>query len=47
VLSPQDLVKRMNVLEKQMMMHAKNMEFEQAAVIRDEILALKAQSLIS
>lgn len=37
----EELVKRISVLEKQMVAFAKNMEFEQAAIIRDEILALK------
>lgn len=42
-LSPDQLAKRMSVLEKQMYAHAQNMEFELAAKIRDEFLALKAQ----
>lgn len=42
-LSPEELVKRINTLEKQMYAHAKNMEFEQAAARRDEMLALKEQ----
>ncbi|AHE68390.1 excinuclease ABC subunit UvrB [Legionella oakridgensis] len=42
-LSPEQLAKRLASLEKQMHAHAKNMEFEQAAIIRDEILALKDQ----
>jgi excinuclease ABC subunit B len=29
-------------LEKQMLEHAKNLEFEEAAVVRDEIQKLKA-----
>lgn len=41
--STQELVKHMNTLEKQMYLHAKNMEFEQAAKIRDEFLLLKEQ----
>lgn len=40
LLSPNELMKQIQVLEKQMLLHAKNMEFEQAAVIRDKILAL-------
>ena len=43
VLSQDELVKRIQLLEKQMLLHAKNMEFEQAAVIRDQIHALQAQ----
>ena len=40
-LSTQELVKQINALEKQMMLHAQNMEFELAAQVRDEMLALK------
>jgi excinuclease ABC subunit B len=42
-LSPAAMVKRMNELEKQMHHHAKNMEFEQAAALRDEMLLIKEQ----
>lgn len=41
--STPELVKHMNTLEKQMYLHAKNMEFELAAKIRDEYLKLKEQ----
>lgn len=43
--SIQELTKHINTLEKQMYLHAKNMEFEQAAKVRDEYLLLKAQLL--
>lgn len=43
LLSQGELVKRIQLLEKQMLLHAKNMEFEQAAVVRDEIIELQAQ----
>jgi excinuclease ABC subunit B len=43
--SEQELVKQINVLEKQMYQHAKNMEFELAAKVRDEYLLLKEQLL--
>lgn len=43
LLSADDLLKQINLLEKQMNTHAKNMEFEQAAKARDEILILKEQ----
>ncbi len=43
LLPLKELIKRINVLEKQMYACAKNMEFEQAAQIRDEWLSLKAQ----
>ena len=42
-LSTEDLVKHLSTLEKQMVAFAKNMEFEQAALVRDEFLALKEQ----
>jgi len=43
--SAQELVKQINTLEKQMYLHAKNMEFELAAKVRDEYLLLKEQLL--
>ena len=43
LLRPDELIKRINTLEKQMYAHAKNMEFEQAALLRDEVLLLKEQ----
>jgi len=42
-LSSDELLKKMVALEKQMLLHAKNMEFEQAAHVRDHMLALKAR----
>lgn len=42
-LSPKELIKQINTLEKQMLLHAKNMEFELAAKVRDTYLELKAQ----
>tara|TARA_B100000614_G_C14544181_1_gene491448 strand:+ start:160 stop:2142 length:1983 start_codon:yes stop_codon:yes gene_type:complete len=42
VLVPTQRKKLISVLEKEMLEHAKNLEFEQAAVIRDEIEKLKA-----
>jgi excinuclease ABC subunit B len=41
--STQELVKHINTLEKQMYLHAKNMEFELAAKVRDSYLLLKEQ----
>jgi excinuclease ABC subunit B len=41
--STDELVKHMNILEKQMHSYAKNMEFEAAAKVRDEYLLLKEQ----
>jgi excinuclease ABC subunit B len=43
LLSPEELIKRIGQLEKQMFLHAKNMEFEEAAAIRDQMLGLKEQ----
>ena len=42
-LGPEALVKRINQLEQQMLLHAKNMAFEEAASVRDEMLELKEQ----
>jgi len=42
-LSPKEMMKEIQQLEKQMLSHAKNMEFEQAAVLRDKILRLNEQ----
>ena len=43
VLVPSERRKLIGVLETQMVEHAKNLEFEQAAVVRDEIERLKAR----
>lgn len=44
-LTPKELTKQIDRLEKQMYEHAKNMEFELAAKIRDEYLLLKERLL--
>ncbi|MGQ3890770.1 excinuclease ABC subunit UvrB [Legionella sp. CNM-4043-24] len=41
--TPQQLARQIKLLEKQMHSHAQSMEFEMAAKIRDEILALRKQ----
>jgi excinuclease ABC subunit B len=41
ILVPKERSKLIKVLEAQMLEHAKNLEFEEAAVVRDEIEALK------
>ena len=41
VFDPDSLLKEIVGLEKQMQAHAKNMEFEQAAMVRDQVLILK------
>lgn len=40
-LSPEAMLKEIVLLEKQMLKHAKNMEFEEAAAVRDQMLALQ------
>jgi excinuclease ABC subunit B len=44
VLSEKDLGKRIKLLERQMLEHAKNLEFEQAARTRDQLAALREQA---
>ncbi len=46
-MSPTELKKRLSVLEKKMYEHANNLEFEQAAQLRDEIEALKNKHYIA
>ncbi len=41
--NPADLFKQIAILEKQMYQHAKDLEFEQAAALRDQVRALQAQ----
>jgi excinuclease ABC subunit B len=42
-LSPAALGKKIKALEKEMQEHAKNLEFEKAIAVRDEIEVLKQQ----
>ncbi len=42
-LSEKEIGKRIQLLEKQMFEHARNLEFEQAARLRDQLAALKEQ----
>jgi excinuclease ABC subunit B len=42
-VSEKDLGKRIKLLEKQMLDHARNLEFEKAARVRDQLAALKEQ----
>jgi excinuclease ABC subunit B len=44
-LTPQLVLKRIKVLEAQMLKLSKNLEFEQAALLRDQIIALRKSSL--
>ena len=45
-LSPQQLAKKIQELEKRMYGHAENLEFEEAAKLRDEINQIKEQVLV-
>ena len=45
--NPKALGKLMAQLEKQMLKHAKDLEFEQAAQVRDQLQTLRAQKLLS
>jgi len=44
VMSEKDLGKRIKLLEKQMLEHARNLEFEKAARLRDQLAALREQA---
>ena len=43
-MSEKDLGKRIKLLEKQMLEHAKNLEFEKAARLRDQLATLREQA---
>ena len=44
-MSPEQLLKRAAKLEKKMLKHARDLEFEEAANLRDEIQSIRAQGL--
>ena len=44
VLTPEQMIKKAAKLEKQMLKHARDLEFEEAARLRDEIQTLRSQS---
>jgi excinuclease ABC subunit B len=44
ILSEKDLGKRIKQLEKQMLEHARNLEFEKAARVRDQLALLREQA---
>jgi excinuclease ABC subunit B len=44
VLTEKDLGKRIKALERQMLEHARNLEFEQAARVRDQLSVLREQA---
>jgi excinuclease ABC subunit B len=46
-LTPQQMAKRLKALEKQMYQHAKNLEFEEAAQLRDRIRELQGKGLVA
>jgi len=43
-MSEKDLGKRIKLLERQMLEHARNLEFEQAARVRDQLSLLREQA---
>ena len=43
-MSERDIAKEIKRLEKLMIEHAKNLEFEQAAAVRDQLNSLKDQA---
>jgi excinuclease ABC subunit B len=45
VMSPDQLMKKAAQLEKKMLKHARDLEFEEAAKLRDEIQAIRARAL--
>ncbi len=45
-LTPKEIAKKVSALEDQMYQHAKNLEFEEAARIRDEIKVLQAEMMV-
>jgi excinuclease ABC subunit B len=46
-LSPQQMAKRIKVLEKEMYRYAKDLEFEKAAAVRDRIKELQGRGLVA
>jgi excinuclease ABC subunit B len=46
-LTPQQMARRIKELEKQMYDHARNLEFEEAARVRDQIRELQGKGLIA
>jgi excinuclease ABC subunit B len=44
LLSEKDLSKRIKALERQMLEHARNLEFEKAARVRDQLAQLREQA---
>ncbi|MCW8889851.1 MAG: UvrB/UvrC motif-containing protein, partial [Sedimenticola sp.] len=46
-MTPKQMAKRIQELEKQMYQHAKDLEFEEAARVRDQLKSLQEQGLIA
>jgi excinuclease ABC subunit B len=46
-LSPAALARKLKQLEAQMQEHAKNLEFEEAAAIRDQLAEIKQMAFVS
>jgi excinuclease ABC subunit B len=46
-MTPKQMAKRIKALEKQMYQHAQDLEFEEAARVRDQIRALQAQGVLA
>jgi len=44
IMSERDVAKAIKQLEKQMMEHARNLDFEKAAAVRDQLAILKEQA---
>jgi len=44
-LGSKDLMKKANELERKMLQHARNLEFEEAAHLRDEVLKIRELAL--
>jgi excinuclease ABC subunit B len=46
-LSPAALARKLKQMEDQMLEHAKNLEFEEAARVRDQMTEIKQQTFLS
>ncbi|MCU0970880.1 MAG: UvrB/UvrC motif-containing protein, partial [Gammaproteobacteria bacterium] len=46
-MSPEQMARRLKELEKQMYEHARNLEFEEAARVRDRIRELQGKGLVA
>lgn len=46
-LSPEALARKLKQMESQMLEHAKNLEFEEVARVRDEMTEIKQQTFLN